>query len=80
VLHDGREGSPTAGSLMEVFMGPDSHLLTVIPPGVTNGMKGMSQPFAIVANCATHTHAPGRTTRADPFGDAVPYEWVVRNH
>lgn len=80
VLYDGREDSPTRGGLMEVFMGTDSHLLTVIPPGVTNGMKGMAQPFAIVANCATHTHAPGRTTRDEPFGDAVPYDWAVRNH
>lgn len=80
VLFDGREGSPTRGSLMEVFMGTDAHLLAVIPPGVTNGMKGLSDPFALVANCATHPHDPSRTERFDPFGDAVPYDWAVRNH
>lgn len=80
VLHDRRRESPTFGSLMEAYLGTDAHLLAVIPPGVTNGMKGMGHPFSIVANCATHVHAPGRTTRDDPFGDAVPYDWAVRNH
>lgn len=80
VVFDDREASPTRGSLMEVFLGTDSHLLVVVPPGVWNGMKGMSEPFALVANCATHPHDPHRTERADPFGDTVPYDWDVRHH
>lgn len=80
VVFDDRPGSPSRGSLMEVFLGTDSHLLAVVPPGVWNGMKGMSEPFALVANCATHPHDPARTERADPFGDTVPYDWDVRQH
>ncbi len=80
VVFDDREGSPTRGSLTEVFMGTDSHLLAVIPPGVWNGMKGMSDPFALVANCATHGHDPTRTSRMDPFDPAIPYDWAVRQH
>ena len=80
VIFDDREASPTRGSLMEVFLGPDNHSLIVIPPGVWNGMKGLSHPSALVANCATHVHDPARTTRADPFGDTVPYDWAVRQH
>jgi dTDP-4-dehydrorhamnose 3,5-epimerase len=79
-LYDDREGSPTRGSLMEAFLGTDSHLLAVIPPGVWNGMKGMSEPFALVANCATHPHDPSQTSRLDPFDNDIPYAWEARQH
>jgi dTDP-4-dehydrorhamnose 3,5-epimerase len=75
VLYDDREGSPTHGALVEVFLGPDNHVLAVIPPGVWNGVKSMSAPFALLANCATHTHDPSRTTRLDPHGTEIPYDW-----
>ena len=38
----------------------------------------MTAPFAIVANCCTHTHDPSRTTRLDPFENHIPYDWAVR--
>lgn len=79
VLYDDRERSSTKGALMEIFLGPDNHSLVVIPPGIWNGFKGMSDPFAIIANCATHPHDPSRSERADPFGNAVPYDWAVKN-
>jgi len=75
VLYDDREGSPTHGTLVEVFLGPDNHVLAVIPPGVWNGVKSMSAPFALLANCCTHTHDPSRTTRLDPHGAEIPYDW-----
>ena len=74
VLYDDREGSPTRGALVERFLGPDDYALAVIPPGVWNGMKGMSDE-SIVANCATHPHDPSRTERLDPFGGGIPYDW-----
>jgi dTDP-4-dehydrorhamnose 3,5-epimerase len=80
VLYDDREESPTRGGLMELFLGPDQHALVVIPPGIWTGMKGMSSPFALVANCATHPHDPARTTRLDPFDNDIPYNWAVRHH
>jgi dTDP-4-dehydrorhamnose 3,5-epimerase len=79
VLYDDRESSPTRGSLVEAYLGPDNHALAVIPPGVWNGMKGMSEPHALVANCATHPHDPARTTRLPPFDPAIPYDWGVRH-
>ena len=78
VLHDDRAGSPTAGEVQEVFLGPDNHALVVIPPGVWNGFKGLSDPFALLANCATHPHDPSRSDRQDPFASAIPYDWAVR--
>ena len=80
VLFDDREGSPTKGELMEVFLGPDGYSLVQIPPGVWNGFKGMGSEMAIVANCCTHPHDPSRSIRLDPFDNDIPYDWAVRQH
>lgn len=80
VIYDDREDSPTNGSLQEIFLGPDNYALVIIPPGVWNGFKGMSDPYAIVANCCTHPHDPSRSERLDPFGNDIPYDWAMRHH
>jgi dTDP-4-dehydrorhamnose 3,5-epimerase len=80
VVYDDRPESPTGGVVEEIFLGPDDHSLVVIPPELWTGFKGMTRPFAIVANCCTHAHDPARTTRLDPFDNAIPYDWAVRNH
>lgn len=80
VLYDDRPGSPTLGEIQEVFLGPDSYALVIIPPEVWNGFKGMSDPHAIVANCCTEPHDPSRSTRLDPFKNTIPYDWKVREH
>jgi dTDP-4-dehydrorhamnose 3,5-epimerase len=80
VLYDEREGSPTAGNLMELFLGPDNYSLVIIPPEVWNGFKGMSDPFALVANCCTHAHDPSRSMRLDPFENHIPYDWAVKHN
>lgn len=79
VLYDDRESSATRGELMEIFLGPDQYSLVVIPPEIWNGYKGMSAPYAIVANCCTHPHDPSRSSRKDPFDPAIPYDWSVRH-
>jgi dTDP-4-dehydrorhamnose 3,5-epimerase len=80
VLYDDREQSPSRGSLMELFLGPDDYSLATIPPGVWNGFKGMSEPLAIVANCCTHPHDPARSERLDPFQNHIPYDWGTKHH
>jgi dTDP-4-dehydrorhamnose 3,5-epimerase len=80
VLYDDRHGSRTRSELMEIFLGPDNYSLVVIPPEVWNGFKGMSDPYALVANCCTHPHDPTRSTRLDPFQNDIPYDWAVKNH
>lgn len=80
VLYDDRPGSPTLGEIQEVFLGPDAYALVIIPPEVWNGFKGMSDPYAIVANCCTEPHDPARSTRLDPFKNTIPYDWNVREH
>ena len=79
VLYDDREGSPTRGNLMELFLGPDNYVLVQVPVDVWNGFKGMGPDVAIVADCATIPHDPSQSERMDPFGDAIPYSWDVRN-
>ena len=78
VLFDERPDSATHGSLMEVFLGPDSYSLLTIPPGVWNGFKGMTD--AIVINCCTHAHDPSRSERRPPNDPSIPYDWSRRDH
>jgi dTDP-4-dehydrorhamnose 3,5-epimerase len=79
VLYDDRENSSTKGELTEVFLGPDDYSLVIIPPQVWNGFKGMSDPFAIVANCCTHPHDPSLSERMDPFKNRIPYDWAIKH-
>lgn len=79
VVYDPREGSPTKGGLMEIFLGPDSYNLLVVPPDTWNGFKGLADN-SLVANCCTHAHDPKRSDRLDPFQNDIPYDWALRNH
>lgn len=79
VLYDERADSASKGELTELFLGPDNYALVVIPPGVWNGFKGMNDPWAIVANCASRPHDPSRSDRLDPFANHIPYHWEVRH-
>src|SRR3954447_4059199 len=78
VLHDDREDSSSRGAFVERFLGPDDYALAIVPPGIWTGLKGMTE-VAIVANCATHPHDPTMTERVDPLGDAIAYDWSVRD-
>jgi len=80
VLYDDRAASPSRGEVTEVFLGPDHYALVIIPPGIWNGFKGMSDPYAILANCCTHPHDPARSERLDPYENPIPYDWGVRQH
>jgi dTDP-4-dehydrorhamnose 3,5-epimerase len=79
VLYDGREGSPTHGTLQELFIGDSNYVLVRIPPMVWNGVKGLGQQPAIIANCASHPHDPQEISRLDPFSPAIPYDWSLRH-
>jgi dTDP-4-dehydrorhamnose 3,5-epimerase len=79
VLYDEREGSPTRGELVELFVGAGNYVLVRIPPGVWNGVKGLGQSPSIVANCASHPHDPAEIDRLDPFSDRIPYDWAPRH-
>lgn len=78
VLYDGRQKSPTRGQLQEIFMGEDNYVLVKIPPGITNGFKGLGSKPAIVANCADLAHDPKEIIRIDPFDNDIPYSWGLK--
>lgn len=78
-LYDDREGSPTRGNLMEIFMGEKNYILVKVPVMVWNGFKGIGSKEAIVANCTTLSHRPDEIERLDPFSDKIPYDWELKN-
>ncbi len=79
VLFDEREGSPTRGELVELFVGAGNYVLVRIPPMVWNGVKGLGAAASLVANCASHPHRPDEIDRLDPFSDRIPYDWSLRH-
>lgn len=79
VLYDGRDGSPTKGTLQELFVGELDYCLVTVPPQVWNGFKGIGATPALVANCATVAHHPDEIVRADPFAPDIPYDWSIRH-
>lgn len=79
VLFDARPESPTRGELMELFLGPESHLLVKVPPGVWNGFKGVATLPSMVCNCASIPHRPDEIRRLDPFAAEIPYDWEIRH-
>jgi dTDP-4-dehydrorhamnose 3,5-epimerase len=80
VLYDMRKGSPTHGTVQEIFIGEDNHCLVHIPPGIANGSKGMTAPYAIMCNVASHAHDPSiKYLRIDPHSGEIPYDWARRD-
>lgn len=79
VCYDDREGSPTRGNVLELFLGEDCYQLVTIPPGIWNGFKGVSLTPALVANCATLPHRADEIIRKDPFSSDIPYHWELRH-
>ena len=80
VVYDERDGSPTNGELMEIFVGRDNYCLVQIPPDTWNGFTAVGNTEALIANCCTHAHDPSRSSRLDPFDNHIPYSWKVKSH
>lgn len=81
VLFDMRVNSPTRSTIQELFIGDDNHCMVHIPPGVANGSKGMTAPFAIMCNVASEQHNPSiKYLRIDPDSTEIPYNWQRRNY
>ena len=78
VLYDDRPGSPSAGKVMEVVVGPEEHALVVIPPGIWHGFQGIAEPVSVLANCSTEPHDPGELERLESHDDRIPYSWPER--
>ncbi len=80
VLCDMRPSSPTKGEIQEIFFGDDNYCLVHIPAGIANGTKGMTDPFALMTNVASHAHDPAlKYVRIDPHSGEIPYDWARRD-
>ena len=79
-MFDNREGSPTQGDILELFVGEHRPRLVHVPKGVLHGWKCIGQEEAIVINCVTE---PYHYDDPDEFrlpydSDEVPYEWDIQ--
>jgi dTDP-4-dehydrorhamnose 3,5-epimerase len=75
VLYDARPGSPTLGALEVIDFADGDRKLVRVPPGVIYGWQNRGTEPAILANCASLPHQPGRARFHDPGSGAVPYAW-----
>jgi dTDP-4-dehydrorhamnose 3,5-epimerase len=79
VLYDGREGSPSKGTLTEYFIGEHSMQLVRVPAGVHHGWKCISEDEAIVINVPTEPFDPESPDEYRTAWDSpdIPYSWDV---
>lgn len=77
VLYDMREDSSTKENLMELFIGDDNYVLVIIPPGIANGHKGITETSLLV-NAPDIPHDrldKDEMIRIDPHNNNIPYDW-----
>ena len=80
VLHDLRADSPTYRLTEEIFFGDDNYCMVHIPPGVANGSKGMTDPWALMCNVANLPHDPSlKYRRIAPHGGEIDYDWARKD-
>ena len=79
VCCDIREGSPTEGNLLEIYLGRDNYCTVQIPPGIANGYTPVGNQTAMLANCASLPHDPDEISYIDPFCGKIDYDWAIRH-
>ena len=79
VLFDGRDDSPTRGTITEYFLGDHNPMLVRVPAGVHHGWKCVSTEEAIVINAASepYNHASPDEFRMPWDASEIPYSWDV---
>ncbi len=76
-LYDAREGSPTKGNLVEVFIGEKNPALVTVPPGVYHGFKAIGDEtafFVSVPDLPFNREEPDEF-RLPPDSPEIPYDW-----
>lgn len=79
-LYDARDGSPTRGTLQEVYMGVHRPVLLRIPPGVYHGWLCVSGEEGIVVNVPDQPYDRENPDEYRLPHDApdIPYDWSRR--
>jgi dTDP-4-dehydrorhamnose 3,5-epimerase len=74
-LYDTREGSPTAGKLMEFMMGDREATCLRIPPGVAHGCRAMELSHILYLTSSVYSpEDEGRIPHDDP---TIGYDWTA---
>ncbi len=79
VLYDDRPDSPSKSRIQEIYLGPDSYNLVIVPPMFWTRFKGLGTRLSLVANCANFSHDPAEIDRLDPTRDHIPYDWAIKH-
>jgi dTDP-4-dehydrorhamnose 3,5-epimerase len=79
VLYDGRDGSPTNGTVTEYFLGDHNPLLVRVPAGVHHGWKCVSTEESIVVNVPSEPYnRESPDEYREPFDSPdIPYSWDI---
>jgi len=79
VLFDGRQDSPTAGTLIQLHFSERSPGLVAIPPGVWHADQNWGDTVARVINFPTRAYNPDDPDkyRIDPHSGAIPFDWTL---
>ena len=79
-LYDGREDSPTKGSINEFFIGEKSPRLIKIPPMVMHGFKAVGHEPAFIVNVPTelYDYKNPDEHRVPHDSKDIDYDWDVK--
>lgn len=76
VIYDGREDSPTKGTIQILELGDEPYSMLRIPPGVWYGFGGLTDQTSVIVNCATIPHDPLEVDRLPLESAEIPYSWT----
>lgn len=81
VLYDGREGSPTQGTVNEFFIGEQNPMLVKIPKGVYHGFKGIGESLTLIVNVPTelYNYEDPDEYRLPAHTPEIPYDWARKD-
>jgi len=76
VIFDDRDESPSKGEILKISVGqPDRYYLVKIPPMLWYGFKGLSEKWAMIANCPDMPHDPEEVKVRSMQDTRIPYKW-----
>ena len=80
-LYDGREDSPTRGTVHELYLGEHCPGLVRIPPGVQHGWMCVGQVEALIVNVVSepYNYKSPDEFRTHPHENDIPYDWTRRD-
>ena len=77
VLYDGREGSPTYGTLNEFRLGPVRPAVLIVPPRVWHGVQNAGAEPVVLINAVdrAYQYEDPDHWRVAPDSPTIPYTW-----